>query len=102
MPRLDLADGMIPGSSPGTAAQAVVEYAALIVREQPLRATDWFDWVYLWAGCPPLPEPVALGDDELFEEWLVERWRQEARSAAFRASAQYEYLRAEWERDEHA
>ena len=34
-----------------------------------------------------------------FETWLVERWLREAHSEAFRESAEYEYLRAEWEKN---
>lgn len=33
-----------------------------------------------------------------FELWLIERWLKEIRSEAFRESADYEYLRAQWER----
>jgi hypothetical protein len=33
-----------------------------------------------------------------FETWLVRRWLAEIRSVAFRQSAEFEYLRAEWER----
>ena len=41
---------------------------------------------------------VYVGLADPFEEWLVRRWLREARSEAFRESAEYEYLRAEWER----
>ena len=32
-----------------------------------------------------------------FEGWLVEKWLREIRSETFRETAEYEYLRAEWE-----
>lgn len=35
---------------------------------------------------------------DAFEAWLIERWLREVRSEAFQASAEFEYLRAEWER----
>ncbi len=35
-----------------------------------------------------------------FEAWLVEKWLVEIRSEAFRNTAEYEYLRAAWERGE--
>jgi hypothetical protein len=41
--------------------------------------------------------PPAAPDDP-FEAWLIERWLREIRSEAFRSSAQFERLMAEWER----
>ncbi len=37
--------------------------------------------------------------DRSFEAWCIEKWRREVASAAFRATAEYEYLRAQWERE---
>mgnify|MGYP001575300555 CR=1 FL=1 len=37
--------------------------------------------------------------DRSFEAWIVEKWRREVASEAFRATAEYEYLRAQWERE---
>ena len=34
-----------------------------------------------------------------FEGWLVEKWLREIRSEAFRETAEYEGLRAQWERE---
>jgi hypothetical protein len=33
-----------------------------------------------------------------FERWLMERWLRQIRSEGFRKTADWEYLRAEWER----
>jgi len=55
--------------------------------------------VMLQLGAPMMA--AILGDEpegDLFEEWLIERWRRDARSPEFQASAQYQYLLAEWER----
>lgn len=38
------------------------------------------------------------GHTNAFEEWLVERTLKAARSEEYQATAEYEYLRAEWER----
>lgn len=38
------------------------------------------------------------GPVDAFEHWLVERTLRAARSEAFRETAEYEYLMAEWER----
>jgi len=38
------------------------------------------------------------GPADAFEHWLVERTLKAARSEAFRETAEYEYLMAEWER----
>lgn len=35
---------------------------------------------------------------DAFEQWLIEKWLRQVRSGAFQASAEAEYLRAEWER----
>ncbi len=35
----------------------------------------------------------------VFEDWLVEKWLAEIRSDAFRETAEFEYLRAQWERE---
>ncbi len=48
----------------------------------------------------PIPPPeIHLADvfDDAFEAWLVERWLAHVRSAEYRASADYHFLRAEWE-----
>ena len=34
-----------------------------------------------------------------FEAWLIEKWRRDIGSEAFRETAEYEYLRAQWERE---
>jgi hypothetical protein len=44
----------------------------------------------------PLIREITLYD--LFEAWLVERWLKEIRSDEFAASAEGQYLIAEWER----
>lgn len=40
----------------------------------------------------------ALGLD-LFEEWMVERFRAQLASEEYRATAEYAYMRAQWERE---
>ena len=40
-----------------------------------------------------------VNSEESFEAWIVAKWMREIRSEAFRATAEYEYLRAEWERE---
>ncbi len=37
--------------------------------------------------------------ERTFEAWIVERWLRELRSEGFRKTAEYEYLRAQWERE---
>ena len=44
------------------------------------------------------PAPRQREPEVSMEDWLVERWLREVRSDAFRKTAEYEYLRAEWER----
>ena len=60
-----------------------------------IRSMDWFiaerDRLYLEAERDSEPEP--------FEAWLTERWLREMRSEAFQASAEFQYLYAEWERE---
>ncbi len=36
--------------------------------------------------------------DRSFEGWVIEKWLREIESEVFRETAEYEYLRAEWER----
>lgn len=43
--------------------------------------------------------PVPYVEADLFENWLVERWRHHIRSEAFEDSAECQYLRAEFERE---
>lgn len=43
------------------------------------------------------PPTGRMADADLFEEWLVERYRNHVTSERFRRSAEYHYLRAEWE-----
>lgn len=50
--------------------------------------------IILDRGVVLAPTPADRG----FEAWLIEKWRREIGSEAFRATAEYEYLRAEWER----
>jgi hypothetical protein len=45
------------------------------------------------------PIEVSYCHADLFEEWLIERWLRHIRSEAFRETAEYHYLRAEWERE---
>ena len=44
---------------------------------------------------------AAQEPERSFEAWCVERWRREIESEAFRATAEYEYLRAQWERERY-
>jgi hypothetical protein len=37
-------------------------------------------------------------DFDMFENWLIDKWLTQVQSAEFRDSAEYHYLRAEWER----
>jgi hypothetical protein len=57
------------------------------------RAGPLYDIAEMLEALPPPPVP-----DDAFEQWLVERWLSEIRSEAFRSSAQFERLLAEWER----
>lgn len=54
-------------------------------------AMDWFV-----AARPPPPDLPT--DNEMFEAWLVERWLKHLRSEAYHRTAEYEFLRGEWER----
>ncbi len=49
-------------------------------------------------GMPYPDPPVAYSHVDDFERWLIERWLEHARSDSFRQTAEYQYLRAEWER----
>lgn len=42
--------------------------------------------------------PVHYVEAEGFERWLIDRWLAHARTDEFRQSADYWFLRAEWER----
>ena len=42
---------------------------------------------------------AGFADHRSFEEWLVDRWLKHVQSEEFRASADYHYLHAEWERE---
>jgi hypothetical protein len=49
-----------------------------------------------------LDNGVVLGQTDTrgtFEGWLVEKWLREIRSDSFRETAEFEYLRAQWERE---
>ena len=43
--------------------------------------------------------PMRMADVDLFEAWLIERFRAQLASEEYRATAEYHYLRAEWERE---
>ncbi len=58
-----------------------------------MRASGFPDWVW------PDPPTDRMSDADLFEEWLIERWLRQIRSDEFKETAEYHYLRAEWERD---
>jgi hypothetical protein len=45
-----------------------------------------------------VPPPATTCLASAFEEWLIARWLHDIRSSAFTASAQGQYLIAEWER----
>ena len=69
------------------------EEMARIVRDQGHRAA------FARLGMP-YPDPPTVGsraDD--FERWMIQRWLTHLRSDSFRQSAEYQYLRAEWERE---
>lgn len=55
-----------------------------------IAAMDWFV-----AARPPPPE---ITNEDMFEAWLVERWLKHARSEAYQDTAEYQFLRGEWER----
>lgn len=61
--------------------------------EDVMRAWGFGGWTW------PEPSTGRRADADLFEAWLIERWRREVRSDSFRQSVQYERLRAEWERE---
>lgn len=48
------------------------------------------------------PEPLEIVpycEADIFEEWLIERWLAHIRSEEFQESADYHFLRAEFERE---
>ena len=49
-----------------------------------------------------VPAAPTIHPDDIFEDpfeaWLVERWLAHVRSLAYRGSADFHFLRAEWER----
>lgn len=61
----------------------------------------WMSWyVRARAECysePCGPDPAAPEDQ--FEAWVIKRWLRQIRSEAFQNSADYEMLRARWERE---
>ena len=56
-----------------------------------MRASGFPDWRW--------PDPPVYCHEDDFERWLIERWLAEVRSDRFKQSAEYHYLRAEWERE---
>ena len=92
--RRDISPLREPEPAPPVEVARLVEVAAWLADEFPDRPVDWFDWVYLWAGCPA----QGTSNQDLFEEWLVERYRQRVSSPEGRATTKYQTLRAEWER----
>lgn len=57
-----------------------------------MRASGFPDWHW--------PDPPTCGSQaDDFERWLIERWLTHLRSDSFQKSAEYQYLRAEWERE---
>ena len=40
-----------------------------------------------------------MSDRYLFEEWMVERFRAQLASEEYRATAEYAYMRAQWEQE---
>jgi hypothetical protein len=55
---------------------------------------DAMDWFARVRSGEPADEPV----DDPFEAWVIERTLRAVRSEAYRETAEYEYLMAEWER----
>lgn len=45
-------------------------------------------------------EIPGMSNRDLFEEWLIERWRGQTKSVEFRESSEYNYLVAQWEREQ--
>jgi hypothetical protein len=46
------------------------------------------------------PDPIVrVPEADLFEAWLIERWLDHVRSDEYQTSADYYFLRAEWERE---
>ncbi len=41
----------------------------------------------------------SAGPERTFEAWVIEKWLAELMSEDFRKTAEYEYLRAQWERE---
>lgn len=70
------------------------------VTEYLIRAMDWA--LAQRKRIMAEPDPNAYDDwrEAAFEEWVIERWSSEIRQPAFRASADFHYLRAEWEREQ--
>jgi hypothetical protein len=40
-----------------------------------------------------------VNSEASFEAWMVEKWMREIRSDSFRKTAEFEHLRAQWERE---
>lgn len=43
--------------------------------------------------------PTATQREGGFEAWVIAKWLREIRSEGFKRTAEYEYLRAQWERE---
>lgn len=78
------------------AAYPLATIEAVVTEAPPSIAAVLLDGMVLMPHAVESNRESTLGD--LFEEWLIERWRRRVASAAFRESAEFEYLRAEWER----
>jgi hypothetical protein len=61
------------------------------LHEDFMRAESFTGWTW------PEPDTGREADADQFERWLIERWLAHVRSPEFQHSADYHFLRAEWE-----
>ncbi len=63
------------------------------LHEDLMRAEGFEGWAW------PDPPTGRAADADLFERWVIARWLAHIRSPEYRGSADYWFLRAEWERN---